>query len=746
MDWFKSRLIKFGIVPAWFVLFLFSSANAQNNKQLVVINTKNTTQVIRIEHGNVDRLYYGSKLENTSDYLKYNGGATGSLFPAFSGRTTEEAPLRAGHSNGLLSTEMGLVSFSGEKTDSNSELFRFELKDKSLPFFATIFIKTYYNEDVIEMWSEFRNEEAGNVQLHNFASAYLPLLAENYFLTSFYGTWFGEMKMQEQKLDQGIVTLQSIQGIRTTHNFNPSFMVSLNRPATEDEGEVIGGCVGWSGSWKLSFEKDALERLNIVAGINNYASTMILEPGKSRTGCRVFYSYSAKGKGQLSRNFHSWARKNALRGGDEIRPVVLNSWEGNYFDFDENKITTMIRNGAEMGIEMFVLDDGWFGSKKYQRDSDNKALGDWDVSGKRFPRGLESVIEEAKKHKIGMGIWVEPEMVNEKSELFEKHPEWALQEKGRDFHPERNQYVLDLSNPEVADYVYNSIHNILARYPYISYVKWDANSPVTNPGSTYLPKEEQESLWIKYIDNLYSVCEKLKKNHPGVLLQVCASGGGRVDYGSLPYFHEFWASDNTDALQRVFIQYGTSYFYPAIAMAAHVTKSPNGITQRHTPLKYRFDVAMSGRMGLELLPHDLIGDELVFAKEAVSTYKTIRPIVQFGDLYRLSSPYESPLASLMYATSDQSKAVVFVYQTQRMFGDYYPNLRLKGLDSAKRYRVTEINLMGNPQQPAGDEAIYTGEFLMKNGLFFSYWGKNGPLSVNAMNEFGSSVFLIENIL
>lgn len=721
-------------------------ATAQKTRELIVLDTRNTSLVLTADHENVFWSYFGSRLNNTQDFQKHDISSEGKLITCFAGQTSTGPALRVTHANGGLSTELQFLNYSKTKVDENSEIAVIRMKDQALPFFVTVFIKSYYNEDVFETWCEYRNEENGTVTLNDFASTYLPVKAEKYFLTNFYGIWFGEMKMEENELLQGTKSLQSIQGIRTTHNLSPSFIVSLNTPSSEDEGEVIGGSLAWSGSWKITFEKDWEERLNIIAGINSYASSWSLKPKENFQTPRLIYTFSNKGKGQMSRNFHSWARRYAMQDGGQIRPLVLNSWEGNFFDFDESKITTMIKNGAEMGIEMFVLDDGWFGSKKYPRENDQLGLGDWEVNQKRFPRGLEPVIETAKKLNIQMGIWVEPEMVNPRSELFEKHPEWALQEPGRSFHPERNQYVLDLTNPEVKNFVFNSVHNILKQYPYISYVKWDCNSPVTNPGSLYLGKNNQEQFWIRYIQNFYAICDSLIKTHPEVMFQVCASGGGRVDYGSLPYFHEFWASDNTDALQRIFIQHGTSFFFPAAATAAHVTKSPNGITQRVTPLKYRFDVAMSGRMGIELLPADLNKEELGFAKKAVETYKSIRPVVQSGNLYRLKSPYETSLASLMYVDEAKTKAVVFVYQTQRMFGDYYPNIRLKGLDPEKKYKITEINMVpGTRKEYPEDKTVFNGEFLMKHGLECVYWGKQGPLTVNLMGEYASAVFLIELI-
>jgi len=716
------------------------------NKELIRIETNNTTLLYIVENGNVNNYYFGAKLKNPEDYLNYTGNPQGALFPAFAGKSAIEAPVSVIHSNGVLSTEFISVGHSSKAIDSNVSITTIVLKDKVFDFYATLFFKAFKNEDIIETWVDYKNDESELVTLKNFASAYIPVKSDKYFLTKFHGSWFGEMKMEEEQLTHGISTLQSIQGVRTSHNFNPSFIVSLNQPASEDFGEVIGGSLAWSGSWKMTFENDIESRLNIVAGINNYASEWPLKNGEEFQGCHFVFTYSNAGTGQMTRNFHSWSRKYAIQDGNELRPVVLNSWEGNFFDFDESKIIKMIKDGAKMGIEMFVLDDGWFGGNKYQRDNDGMALGDWDVNKKRFPNGLDKVIEEAKKNKIKFGIWVEPEMVNRQSELYEVHPDWVLKEPGREQYTERNNYVLDLTNPEVVNFVFESVSKVIRQNPYISYVKMDSNSPIYNPYALYLDKNSQQQLWYLYMKNLYSVLDSLVKTFPDITFQVCSSGGGRVDYGSLPYFHEFWASDNTDALQRVYIQNGTSYFYPSIAMGAHVAKVPNGITQRITPLKYRFDVAMSGRFGIELLPADLTTDELTFAKAAVQTYKDIRPIVQLGNLYRLLSPYQGCLASLMYVNDAKSKAVVFVYQTQRMFGDFYPNIKPKGLDPLKKYKVTEINVL--PEQAkkfTTEESVFGGDFLMKNGLPCVYWGKQGPLSINLMGEFASAVFLIEEM-
>jgi alpha-galactosidase len=540
-------------------LLIVATAFAQNDnfdKNLITLNTKNTSVVYAIHKA--DSLphlyYYGTKLNDASDFGKYRGNPIGPMISSYAGQTFREPALLATHANGLLSTELKYISHKTESINDQVQVVTIYLKDKALPFYVTVNFKIYYNEDIIESWCIYKNKEEGEVVLKRFASGAMFVKSEKYFLTKFFGSWFGEMKMEDVELMHGVTSIESKHGIRTSHNFSPSFIISLNKLATETDGELIGGTLAWSGSWKFSFEKDVEENLSIMGGINNFASEYVLKQGEELVTPHLLLTYSNEGKGLLSRNFHTWARKYGMQDGNELRPVVLNSWEGNFFDFDDKKVSAMIKDAAKMGIEMFVLDDGWFGGNKYQRDDDGIALGDWGVNKKRFPKGLTGVIEEAKKQNLKFGIWIEPEMVNEKSEVYEQHPDWVLKEAGRKQHAERNNYVLDLTNPAVKNYVFQSVHKVITQNEYIFYVKWDCNSPVTNPYSPYLAKDEQEFFWVKYIQSFYSICDSLVKVHPNITFQVCASGGGRVDYGSLSYFHEFWSSDNTDAFQRVFIQ------------------------------------------------------------------------------------------------------------------------------------------------------------------------------------------------
>jgi alpha-galactosidase len=436
----------------------------------------------------------------------------------------------------------------------------------------------------------------------------------------------------------------------------------------------------------------------------------------------------------VSRNFHDWARRHALAHGDRLNPVLLNSWEGAYFTFDEKTLTGMIDAAADFGIEMFVLDDGWFGNK-YPRDNDKAGLGDWQVNVKKLPRGVGYLANYAVNKGIRFGIWIEPEMVNPKSELAEKHPDWVVKSGKREMPTMRNQWLLDLTNPAVQDFVVKTFDEVIALSPNISYIKWDANRHVENVGSDYLPADRQTHFWYDYVQGLYSAYERVRAKYPDIEIQLCASGGGRLDFGALKYHDEFWASDNTNALDRVFIQYGTNMIYPAQATASHVSASPNHQTGMTIPLKFRFDVAMSGRLGMELQPKDINGDDYEFAKQAIRDYKLIRPIVQMGDLYRLASPYdENGYASLMYISKDKEQSVFFAYSLKYHSRTSYFATKLKGLNLAKQYKITELNKSAGRSSFYGDGKTFSGEYLMNVGL-----------SLRIIKPFESIALLVEAV-
>ena len=454
-------------------------------------------------------------------------------------------------------------------------------------------------------------------------------------------------------------------------------------------------------------------------------------------------TYSQEGLSGASRNFHRWGRSYRLAHGNTPRKILLNSWEGVYFDINQAGMDQMMGDIASMGGELFVMDDGWFGDK-YPRNTDNSSLGDWVVDKRKLPEGIEGLLRDAKKHGINFGIWIEPEMSNTTSELYEKHPDWILKAPEREPVLGRGgtQVVLDLANPEVQDFIFQVVDNLMTSYPEIDYIKWDANMGIMNHGSNYLTKDNQSHMYIEYHRGFEKVCQRIRAKYPDLTIQACASGGGRANWGCLPYFDEFWVSDNTDALQRIYMQWGTSYFFPAIAMASHISAAPNHQTFRTIPLKYRIDVAMSGRLGMEIQPKNMTDEENALGKQAIADYKQIRPIVQFGDIYRLVSPYDRlGVASLMYTTPEKDKAVFYWWKTEHFVNEHLPRVKMAGLNPDKQYRIKELNRIDN--QPLSFEGkSFSGEFLMSNGLEIPY---KHTVDYHKQNDYASRVLLLEEV-
>lgn len=727
------------------ILFLTSQLIFSQENKVCSINTDNTALIFTVsETGRLTFRYYGKKLNDESVFANVksygkadtNRDLSYETYPTNGLGYVNEPALSVIHSDGSLITELVYTNTEVIKKDENITHTIISLKDRVYDLNVYLHFKSYHKEDVIAQWVRIKNDEKGSIQLKNIYSSFLNLKAGSYYLTHFNGAWAGEVNRVEEKLEYGIKSIESKKGVRTTQTENPSFILSLNHPVEENAGICYGGALAWSGNYKLSFELDELDHLNILAGINPYLSDYTLETGESYETPKMIYTYSREGQGLISRNFHNWSRTYALHKGYEERPVVLNSWEGAYFNFTEQTIIDMIDDAARMGVEMFVLDDGWFGNK-YPRNGDNAGLGDWQVNKKKLPNGLQYLINHAERKGIRFGIWIEPEMVNPKSELAEKHPDWIVQSPGRDKITLRNQLLLDLTNPEVQDFIWEMVDNLLTENKGISYIKWDANRHVEQVGSTYLNAERQTHFWIEYTKGLYSIYEKIREKYPDLIFQVCASGGGRVDYGSLPYHDEFWTSDNTDPLKRLYIQYSTNLIYPPVATAAHVSTNPNHQTGRITPLKFRFDVAMTGRLGLELQPKDIVGEDWDFAQQAIRDYKAyVRPLVTKGDLYRLISPYDpgNNYAAQMYVSKDAKNAVMFAFCTEINNRGVVPRIHLQGLHPDKSYRIKEINNRGRSSF-WGNDKVFKGEFLMNAGI-----------EINISTQFDSAVFLLDEVL
>ena len=537
------------------------------------------------------------------------------------------------------------------------------------------------------------------------------------WLTHFHGAWGAEHTMDEEKLTNGQKVIANKDGLANTETDNPSFMLSLDGRPQEESGKVFGGVLAWSGNYKLKLDVRNTA-LNIIAGMNEESSQYILEPKETFVTPEFAMTYSTNGKGGVSRAFHHWARQYKMNQGERLHDILLNSWEGVYFKVNQKGMDEMMEAFSAMGGELFVMDDGWFGNK-YPRNGGNSSLGDWEVCKEKLPEGIEGLLASARKHHIKFGIWIEPEMSNTKSELFEKHPDWILKIDNRPLSTGRGktQVVLDLTNPKVQDFVFGVVDNLMTNYPEISYMKWDDNCSLLDYGSSYLPKNKQSHLYIEYNRGLQKVLQRIRAKYPELVMQLCAGGGARVNYGLLPYFDEFWTSDDTDALQRIYMQWGVSGFFPAIAMASHVSADKNHQTGRRIPLKFRFDVAMSGRLGMEIQPKDMNDVDKAFAKRAIAAYKDIRPVVQFGDLYRLVSPYDNKgVSSLMYVTSEKNKAVFYAYKISHFINMVIPKVCMNGLDPSKNYRLVDLTPVDSSKPCDLNGKIISGKILMEEGI------------------------------
>ena len=717
------------------LIFFLSLYSFSQQKELIEIETKNTSVIIGVEQNQpVNILHWGKRIdaEKEFDTLQQQKQYLGHLYPTYVNHSLISSLELVQH-DGVLTTELVYSGMQQKQIDENIVETIIMLKDKIYPIEVKIKFIAYINEDIITQSVSIINKGNKPVKIEKAASSYLPIHANTTFLTHYSGSWAKEMQMNEEKLTPGTKVIESRKGVRTTQCESPLFLLSIDKPVNEDSGDVYGGALAWSGNFKLEFQIDETGILHINSGTNTFFATHHLQAGGLYETPSMILSYSDCGKGQISRNFHNWTRRYNLAHGDSPRSILLNSWEGAYFDFDEKKITDMIDNAASLGIEMFVLDDGWFGNA-YPRNNDKAGLGDWQVNIAKLPNGISYLANYATEKGLKFGIWIEPEMVNPDSELAKKHPDWIVKSGERSIPQQRNQWLLDLSNPAVQDFVFNTFDQVVSLSPNISYIKWDANRHVNNMGSMYLPADKQTHFWYEYVQGLYRVYDRIRAKYPDIEVQACASGGGRIDFGSLKYHDEFWTSDNTNALSRIFIQDGVSTFFPAMAMASHVSTSPNHQTGMALPLKFRFDVAMTGRLGFELQPKDIDSTDRIHVQEAVNAYKKIRPVVQLGELYRLISPYnDSGWSSLMYVSKNKSEAVFFAYSL-----DYHPfdrlKTKLKGIDPKKQYRLTELNKWGQKSKFYGDGKIFSGEFLINHGI-----------KLNINRPYDSIILLLEEV-
>lgn len=690
----------------------------------IVISTDSTALVFKVgDNGRLYQNYFGKRLKNDAEYGNLPQGKEAYLTHGM--EDYFEPALHINRADGNPSTLLKYVSHSTKPVEGGSETV-ITLADPEYPDEVKLHFVAYPKENVFKEWTEITNNEKTPIELEKFASSLLHFDRPEYWLTQYNGDWATEAHPHDQQLHYGKKEIDTKLGSRANMFVTPMFQLSLDNPATEDAGEVLLGTIGWTGNFRFCFEVDQLGALRVLSGINPYFSRRTLKKGETFTTPEFIFTLSGAGKGQASRNMHDWARRYQVKDGMGDRMTLLNNWEATYFDFDEEKLVSLIGEAKELGVDMFLLDDGWFGNK-YPRKGDTQGLGDWEETKTKLPNGIGRLTEEAKKQGIKFGLWIEPEMVNPKSELYEKHKDWVITLPNRDEYYFRNQLVLDLSNPKVQDYVFGVVDKYMTKYPDIAYFKWDCNSPITNIYSVYEGKNQQ-NLYVDYVRGLYNVLDRVKAKYPDLPMMLCSGGGGRTDFEGLKYFTEMWPSDDTDPIERLYIQWGYSQAFPAKVQAAHVTT-----WNKDASIKFRVNTAMMGRLGFDLNLHDLNPQELAYCKQSIKDYNALKPVILDGDQYRLVSPYEGSHAATQYVGKDKKEAVLFAFDIHPRYAEKTYNVKLKGLDADKVYTVQEINrydgaaqavnaaaehnsVAANESAYNGESRVYSGEYLMTVGL------------------------------
>lgn len=590
----------------------------------------------------------------------------------------------------------GLPATWGKKeTCRTLKLF---MRDSLLGIKVTLLYSVFEDSDAIARSVIVENEGDQPFYIEKVLSACLDMDDRGFEVVGLFGSWARERHIQRMPLGWGRQNIASFKG-NSSHQEHP-FMALVTPETTQSTGEVYAMNFVYSGNFIAQTEKSQFDSVRMLMGIHPEGFTWKLEPGQRFTAPEVVMTYSAEGLGKMTRTFHDLYRNHLIRSPylHEKRPILINNWEATYFDFDEKKLLEIAEEASELGIEMLVMDDGWFG----KRSMDDSSLGDWYVNEEKLKGGLNALVENVKRTGMKFGIWIEPEMISPESELYREHPDWAIQIPGRDITQSRAQYVLDLSREEVVDGVYEMIAAVL-RSADISYVKWDMNRQIATIGSRSLPDDRQGELAHRYILGVYRMQERLITDFPELLLENCASGGGRFDPGMLYYSPQIWCSDDTDAIERLAIQEGTAMLYPVSTIGAHVSVCPNHSVGRTTPFESRGDVALLGTFGYELDITKLSEEEKELVKVQVDKYHKYNDLIREGDYYRLASAAENRYYdSWLIVEKDRSRALLFYVQVMSRANTKSRFIRLAGLDPERRYEA--------------EGKVYTGNTLMQAGI------------------------------
>ena len=720
---------------------------ANEKTGLFQIVTESTEYQMKADkYGVLKHLWYGEKTGCDMEYLQSypDVGFSGNIYDAGNDRTysLDTLPLEyacdgvgdyrvtgaaAVHPNGSCALDLRYKSYRISKgkysikglpavyaDGSESETLEIVLKDKYSDIEVTLRYGVLPKLDIITRCASVANNTSEPVVLTKAASLCLDIPHGEWEWVHFHGRHAMERLTERMPLCHGIQESSSTRGT-SSHHQNPTVLL-CSPDCTETSGSCIGAALMYSGSFQTKIQLDQMEQVRLVMGINPELFRWELKPSEVFDTPEVIMSYSSNGMEKLSHNFHKVIREHVCRGKYKLaeRPVLINNWEATYFDFNEEKILKIAEQAAALGVDMLVLDDGWFG----KRNDDCSGLGDWFVNEKKLCGGLGSLVEKIKKMGMKFGLWFEPEMVSEDSELYRTHPEWAIQIPSRKPIRSRYQLVLDMTNPDVREYLFNSISKIL-RSAGIDYVKWDMNRSICDHFTPCLSADDQGEISHRYVLGLYELLERLTSEFPDVLFEGCSGGGGRFDAGMLYYCPQIWCSDDTDAYERTKIQYGTSFFYPVSAVGSHISAVPNHQTGRTTPIETRAVTAMAGSFGYELDLNTLSDSEKQEVRKQITRFKKYGRLIHNGLYYRLSDPMNDKFAVWEFVSEDKKEVLVngVIFRTEPNRTQYL--IKLRGLLPDADYRLDDSGM------------VYKGSALMNGGILLpKSWGDNYPVEMH----------------
>lgn len=708
--------------------------NYDEKNRVFHLHNDQISYLLAVEDGKtLAHLYFGKAIKNYHGQLRYprvdrgfSGNLPGSLDRTFSRDSLPKEYSSAGEmdyhtpaavirqsdgSNALFLTYEGYKIVDGKPDLEGLPHSFVESKDEAQTLIVTLIDEKskvkfelsytiYRNRPVITRSVKVINDGDKKVNIEKVASMQIDFVGRNFESITLPGAHAHERRVERSEINQGIHVYSSHRGT-SSHQMNP-FMALVDPDTTEFVGDAYGFAFVYSGNHKFEVERDQFAQTHVNIGINDFNFNWELRPTASFQTPEVLMVYSDQGINKMSQAFHSLIHERVIRSKykNQVRPILVNNWEATYFDFDEKKLQPIVDDAKEMGIEMFVLDDGWFG----HRDDDNSSLGDWSVFEKKFPNGLDHFADYVHQQGLKFGLWFEPEMISMDSDLYKKHPDYLMHVPGRIPSPSRNQYVLDLGRKEVRDNIFGQMNNILSSGK-IDYIKWDMNRHLSDIYEADLPSARQGEVYHRYVLGLYDLLERVVDTYPDLLIEGCSGGGGRFDAGMAYYTPQIWASDDSDAIDRLSIQYGTSLVYPQSMMTSHVSVSPNEQNGRITPFNTRGVVAMWGDLGYELDLTKMSKEDRQEVKNQVAEYKKIRQVTQYGTFYRLKNAQISNQCAWETVSPDKNEVVLSVVKVMASAQPYLTKTKLVGLDPEKQY------------EDQASHEVYGGDELMNLGIY-----------------------------